>query len=47
MSREAVDRMTKQIIKSNNGRVSPDKAKQIAVKAAIKYERDSARKGKK
>ena len=47
MSREAVDRMTAQIIKANDGRVSPEQAKRTAVKAAIKYERDSARKGKK
>lgn len=47
MSRQAVDRMTKQIIKSNNGRVSPEQAKRMAVKAAVKHERDSARRGKK
>lgn len=44
MSREAVDRMTKQIIKSNNGRVSPEQAKRIAVKAAVKHDRNKGKK---
>jgi len=47
MSRDAVDRMTKQIIQTNKGKVSPAQAKKIAVKAAIRHERDSARRGKK
>ncbi len=47
MSREAVERMTKQILKANDGRVSPEQAKRTAVKAAIKHDRDKSNRGKK
>ena len=44
MSREAVDRMTKQIIQANRGKVSPEQAKRIAVKAAVKHDRNKGKK---
>jgi hypothetical protein len=43
MSREAVDRMTKQIVKANKGKVSPQEAKKIAVREAIKHDRRKKR----
>lgn len=44
MSREAVDRMTKQIIQANRGKVSPEAAKKIAVDTAKRHERNSKKK---
>ena len=44
---EAVERMTAQIIKANDGRVSPEQAKRTAVKAAVKHDRDKSNRGKK
>ena len=37
--RESIDRMTRQIIESNQGQVSADKARDIARDAAIRADR--------
>ena len=37
--RESIDRMTRQIIESNNGQVSAEKAKSLARDAAIRADR--------
>ena len=37
--RAAIDRMARQIVESNNGKVSADKARQLARDAAIRADR--------
>jgi hypothetical protein len=37
--RAAIDRMTRQIVESNKGKVSADKARQLARDAAIRADR--------
>jgi hypothetical protein len=42
-AREAIDRMTKSIVESSRGQVSPDKARDIARDAAIRSDRKKKR----
>ena len=42
-ARETIDRMTRTIVNSSNGQVSPDKAKRIARDAALRSDRKKKR----
>ena len=42
-AREAIDRMTRNIVSSSNCKVSPDKAKSIARDAALRSDRKKKR----